>query len=385
MSLTPDTTYLQQILTDMVKIDSRNPSLTPNAPAELELGRYVAAELTRLGLEVDVQTLAETRVNVIGTLKGSGGGKSLLLNGHLDTVGVEGMSEPYSARVSNGKLYGRGAQDMKGSLAAMLAAVKTLKDSDVSLKGDVLLTFVADEEARSIGMEHLVKTYRADAAIITEPTDMQLCLAHRGFIWFEVETFGRAAHGSRYAEGVDANMHMALFLAEVHKLNQDLLQRTPHPLAGPPSLHVAQVNGGTENSTYAAHCKAVIERRTIPNESVAQCSQELQTILDVLSKSIPDFQAKLTVNFERSPFEISPTAPIIQSLEAAMSKQLNAKTKHTGGLFWTDAALLADAGINTVLIGPVGAGLHSAEEWVDLNSLTDLAHVLTDVMLEFCA
>ena len=261
MNLSLDHSFLQQTMVDLVRINSTNPLLTPGSPGEVMAGQYIADTLASLGLDVTVHQLESNRINVVGILKGSGGGRSLMLNGHLDTVGVDGMEDPFSATIRKGKLYGRGSQDMKGSLAAIIATIKALVDANISLAGDVIFTAVADEEHSSIGTEHIVKHYTADAAIVAEPTDMAVGLAHRGFIWYQVETFGRAAHGSRYSEGIDANMRMGRFLAELDKLEQELLQRSPHPLAGPPSLHASLISGGTELPVYAAHCLLQLERR----------------------------------------------------------------------------------------------------------------------------
>lgn len=379
-----DKSYLQEHLAAMVKIDSRNPTLFEGAPGELELGNYLKTCLEALGLVVEVHTLAPNRVNVLARLKGQGTGKTLMLNGHMDTVGTEGMQDAFSGRIAASKLYGRGSQDMKGSLAAMLTSLKALKDANIELKGDLILAFVADEEALSIGTEHLVKTYRADAAIITEPTDMKLGTAHRGFIWFELDVFGRAAHGSRYSDGVDANMHMGLFLAELYSLSKDLLQRPAHPLAGPPSLHVSQMQGGSEKSTYAAHSKVIIERRTRPGETLEQAQGEIQAILDKLAQTVPNFQANLKADFVRLPFESHPDARIVEVLQKVAQSQFGQRLEPIGLSFWTDAALLAEAGIETVLLGPVGQGLHSQEEWVDLDSLYDLSRLLTQLTVDYC-
>jgi acetylornithine deacetylase len=384
MTFTIDENFLKQTLQDMVQIDSRNPSLTPTAPGEAELGAYIARVLEQLGLEARLHELAPKRANVVGILKGSGGGKTLMLNGHLDTVGIENMEAPFDPVIRDGRLYGRGSQDMKASLTAMLAVAKAIRDAGIALKGDLLLTFVADEEHSSLGTEDIVKHYKADAAIVTEPTDLKLCTAHRGFIWYELETFGRAAHGSRYLEGIDANMMMGRFLAELDKLGADLLSREPHPLAGPPSLHAALLKGGSEVSTYAAHCSLTIERRTSPGETETQATEELQAIIDRLAKEDFSFKAKLSLSFERSPFEISRQAELVRVLEQATSKRLHETPQYMGASFWTDAALLQDAGIETVLIGPKGQGLHSLEEWVDLQSVLDLASILADTALSFC-
>ena len=193
-----------------------------------------------------------------------------MLNAHYDSVGIENMPEPFSAAVRDGKMYGRGSYDMKGSLAAQMAALKALVDSEAKLGGDVVIAAVADEEYGSIGTADLIRHIRTDAAIVTEPSAVQICLAHKGYLWIEVETIGRAAHGSRFEQGIDANMRMGRFLAELDKLERDLRQRKPHPLVGPPSLHAATIHGGEGLSTYAASCKLQIERRTIPGETEAQ-------------------------------------------------------------------------------------------------------------------
>ena len=245
-------------------------------------------------------------------------------------------------------------------------------------------TAVADEEYESIGMEHLVKTVTADGAIVTEPTEMTLCRAHRGFIWYEVETIGRAAHGSRYTEGIDANMRMGRFLCRLDRLEKELRQREPHPLAGPPSLHAAILRGGTEVSVYAASSHLTLERRTIPGETQDQTTAELQAIVDQLAAEDKTFKATVKAAFRREPFEIVASAPIVQATERAMAAQLVAEPVHTGQTFWTDAAILAAAGVDTVLLGPVGQGLHSAEEWVDLASVHDLAAILAQTAVNFC-
>ncbi len=381
-----DRAYTLNLLTQLVQINSVNPSLVPGAPGEAEVAAFTADTLADLGLAVTTHEIEPGRWNVIGRLRGQGTGKSLLLNAHMDTVGVDGMRiDPFAAVVRDGRLYGRGAQDMKGSLAAMMGAVKALADDGVELGGDLLVTAVADEEYASIGSEDLVKhsQYRTDAAIVTEPTDLRICRAHRGFIWYDVETFGRAAHGSRYHEGIDANMRMGRFLAELDKLEQALRARPPHPLAGPPSLHAAQIHGGREISVYAAHCQLEIERRTVPGETEAQATAELQAIIDRLAAD-PSFKAAVKPTFLREPFEIGAEAAIVQALAQAVAQWLTVPGPHTGQTFWTDAAILAQAGMETALIGPIGAGLHSAEEWVDISSVVVLAGILAETAVHFC-
>lgn len=382
--LTIDRSFLVDLTRAQVAIDSRNPSLVPGGPGEGEAAMHLAGVMRDLGLETELIEVAPGRFNVVGRLAGSGGGRTLLLNGHLDTVGVEGMAAPFSADVRDGRVYGRGSQDMKGSLAAMVATAKALIDGGVTLRGDLLVTAVADEEYASIGMEHLVGHVSADGAIVTEPTDMALCRAHRGFAWYEVASAGRAAHGSRYQEGIDANIRLGRFLAALDRLEHDLRQRPAHPLVGTPSLHVSFIKGGSAYSVYAAHAEAAIERRTAPGETAAQALAEIEAICERLNAADPTNKFTVTPGFSRSPFEIAADRPIVQTVDRALAAHLGRATPHVGATFWTDAALLADAGIETVLLGPIGAGLHSDEEWVDIQSLVDLAAVMADSAVAFC-
>lgn len=379
-----DSDFLTNTLVDLVRINSCNPSLTPGSPGESEIGAYLAETMRSAGLEVHTHELAPRRVNVVGILKGRGDGKSLLINAHMDTVGVEGMPAPFSGLVREGRVYGRGSQDMKGSLAAMIAAASALKAQPGHLRGDLIIACVADEEFASLGTDDLVKRYHADAAIVTEPTDLAIGLAHRGFIWFDIEITGVAAHGSRFDDGVDAIMHMGRFLSGLDQLGSELLRRSPHPYAGPPSLHASTITGGNELSIYPARCLLQMERRTVPGESVESATNELQMIIDRLQQADRKFLGSVRSTLWRNPFEIDPHAEIVRTVEIAIHRQLGRQPIHAGASFWTDAALLAEAGIPTLLLGPVGAGLHSAEEWVDLQSTVDLAEILAHTVQEFC-
>lgn len=380
-----DKQFIITTLQKMVQIDSTNPSLHPSGAGERELAEYTASVLTELGMKVNSFEPEQGRVSVVGTLAGQdASARSLMLNAHLDTVDVEGMAEPFSGAVRDGKLYGRGSQDMKGAMVAQLAAVKAVVDAGIVLNGDVHIAGVADEEFASIGVQSILPHYQPDAVIVTEPSDLEISIAHKGFIWIEVKTYGRAYHGSRPDMGIDANMRMGRFLAKLDRLEQELAQRPPHPLLGPPSLHAATLNGGTAWSAYAAECTLGIERRTIPNETVEQVEQEIQTLIDELCAEDPTLNIEMRTELVRDWFAVDEAAPIVTALRQAAVDVLGQPAPIIGQHFWTDAAFHTKSGSDTVLIGPTGHGLHSAKEWVEVESVVKLAEILARVMIDFC-
>jgi len=379
-----DRDYLFKTLADLIGINSINPTLAPGGKGEVEIADYVARELGAIGLDVQKLEPEPGRVSVLGTLPGTGGGKSLMLNAHYDTVGVDGMEEPFSASVRDGKMFGRGSYDMKGSLAAQISAVKALADAGTKLRGDIVLAAVADEEYGSIGTASVIQCVKTDAAIVTEPTAVQICLAHKGYLWIEVETKGRAAHGSRFELGIDANMRMGRFLAELEELERELRARAPHPLVGPPSLHAAVIRGGEGLSTYAASCKLQIERRTVPGETEAQAVRELQQIVDRLAGADATFHATVRPFFVRDSFEISREARIVRALDQASTRVLGRVPNYMGDTPWMDAALLQAAGVETVVMGPSGGGAHAAVEWVEMESVAQIAAILAEAAIEYC-
>lgn len=387
--MTLDREDLVRTLSDLVRIDSINPVLVPGAHGEREIADYVVRWLREAGLEADAFEPSDAsgagRPSVVGRLPGTGGGKSLMLNAHMDTVGVEEMAEPLSGAVRDGRLYGRGAYDMKGSLAACLLAAKTLARGGSRLRGDLVIAAVADEEYGSLGTADVLTRVRTDAAVVTEPTSLRICRAHKGYLWIEVETLGRAAHGSRFDEGIDANMRMGRFLSVLDRLEQRLRKRPPHPLVGPPSLHAALLEGGSGLSTYAARSVVKLERRTIPGETVASAMAEIQGLLDELAAVDPTFRGTAREFFSREPFEVGAEAPIVLALDRSARAVLGRNPDHYGDTPWMDSALTAAAGIETVVFGPHGAGAHAAVEWVDVESVVQTALVLIETARAWCA
>jgi acetylornithine deacetylase/succinyl-diaminopimelate desuccinylase-like protein len=253
------------LLCDLVAANSINPVLVPDAPGEAEVAHVVAHAMARAGLDVVRQDAAPDRPNVIGVLEGREPGPTVMFCGHLDTVGVDGMRDPFVPRIEGGRLYGRGAQDMKGGVAAMIAAAAELV-SDWS-RGRLIVAGVVDEEHMSLGAEALVRQWRADYAVVTEPTDLRLAIGHKGFAWIDVVTRGRAAHGSRPEEGRDAIARMGRVLVALEARDRELRARAPVPFQGTGSLHASIIRGGAELSSYPAECVLHMERRTVSEET----------------------------------------------------------------------------------------------------------------------
>jgi acetylornithine deacetylase len=357
------------LLADLVRIESVNPALVPGGSGEEDVARFVAEWLERAGLEVELYDVAPGRPNVVAVARGSGGGRSLLLNAHTDTVGVEAMEHPFEPVVRDGRLHGRGSYDMKGGLAAAMDAAAAV--ASAGLHGDVIVAAVVDEELASAGTESLVERVRADAAIVTEPTELRVAVAHKGFVGWEIETAGRAAHGSRPDLGVDAIARMGPVLVRVDELAATLAAGAGHPLLGPGSVHASTVEGGQEFSSYPARCLLKGERRTIPGETAELVERELLELAG---------EADARVVIARDPFEVPATEPLVELL------CLHAGEREPVGVpFWADSALLAAAGIPTVLFGPRGEGAHARDEWVDLESVERCARAIEAVARELCA
>jgi acetylornithine deacetylase len=369
------------LLRDLVAIDSVNPSLVPGAAGEAQVAEAIAAHMRHMGLDVHVQNVAPGRPNVIGILDGVERGRSLMFCGHIDTVGVAGMEAPFDPVERGGRLYGRGAQDMKGGVAAMIDAARVARARGWR-KGRLVIAAVVDEEYASIGADALVTEWKADAAVVTEPTDLQIGVGHKGFAWATIETRGRAAHGSRPTDGRDAIMRMGRVLNRLERLDRDLQERSPHPLIGTGSLHASIIAGGRELSSYPDCCTLQVERRTVPGESVETFAREIDDLITVLGREDPEFDASKTLVFSRPPYQIPPAHELPAALTAA-AVSANVTTSTTGMSFWTDAAILGGAGIPSVLFGPGGAGLHSVEEYVNVTEVIACRDALASLALNW--
>jgi acetylornithine deacetylase len=343
----------------------------------------LAAVLDDWGFAVQLVAAAPGRPNVVARI-GPHDAPALMLNGHLDVVGVEGMvHQPFSADVRSGRIYGRGSADMKGGLAAICAAaaIGTSRKS----KRQILVTAVVDEEYESLGMRALLAAgVRAEEAIISEPTRLAICPAHRGFAWFDVELTGRAAHGSRYDVGIDAITHAGLLLAELDRLEHTRAAGPTHPLLGRGSLHASKIHGGVGMSTYPERCNLAIERRTIPGETVQKATREITEACARVKSDRPEFDARITLSTAQLPSDVPVDARVVRRLVGAVERE-GIPVSIEGLSAWTDAALLNEAGIPTVCFGPGDIALaHAAEEFVPVDDIERATRVLARVVREWC-
>jgi len=385
---------------ELVAVDATNPSLVPGGAGERELAELVAAWLAERGFAVRLVGADPTRPSVLARRRGAGGGRTLLLAGHLDTVGGagDGAGAGGAADGSPGdgdRIVGRGAYDMAGGLAAAMIAAAAAPEE---LPGDVVLAFAADEEFGSVGMEELLAALdaetdgladaggdgasarsalpRPDGAIVLEPTDLEVTLAHRGFAWYRVEYEGVAAHGSQPELGVDAIDRALDGLVALRAFAAEVDARPRHPLLGAGSVRVATIEGGTDAATVADRCVLVVERRTLPGEP--DPGAELERVLD------PSQPARVVELVARPAMEADPASPIARAVLVSVEVASGASAVRRGDPWWTDAGLIAAAGIPTVLVGPIGGGAHADEEWVSTDSLERLVDVVEGAFLAFC-
>jgi acetylornithine deacetylase len=372
---------ITELVHALVAIDSVNPSLVPGGAGEREIAGFVAAWARDAGLEPEVLGGTPGRPSVIVRARGAGGGRSLLLCGHCDTVTTEGMADPRPL-VDGDRLYGRGAYDMKAGVAAALLACRAAAAMD--LAGDVIVAAVADEEHASLGVQEVLAAIDADAAIVTEPTELELVVAHRGFVWSEIEVTGRAAHGSRPHLGVDAIVKTGPVLTALGALDAELARRT-HPLLGRGSVHGSLIEGGAELSSYPARCVVGLERRTLPGETGADVEAELAALLEACHAADPELEAVQRTLLVREPFEVAQDGEIVGAVRDAAAAVLDAPPAVGGASYWADAAFIAAAGIPTVMFGPSGEGAHAIEEWVSLSDTEAVARTLTAVATRICS
>ena len=367
-----------ELLGAMVRIESVTPSLIPTGAGEGKVAEFIAEWLARAGADVEVVDAAPGRPNVLARLRGSGGGPTLCLNAHSDTVGYAGWpDEALVPRVDGDRMYGLGAADDKGGCAAAMLALAGIAESGARLRGDLLVACVADEEGRSIGTEHLVRQGGIDAAIVLEPQPThELVVEHQGFGWIDVITHGVAAHGCEPDTGVDAIVHLAEVITRLHRLDQDVFEQHPSLLNGRTVFHTGTVGGGTDYATYPNFAQVGIEVGTQPGERLADRVAEIEAIFADIARNERGFSGDVVIRLEREPFVAHGHERLQDVVVKAMTAVLGREPAITGMNGWTDAALLQAAGIPTLLLGSTGGNYHTAGEWASISELVRLTEIL---------
>jgi acetylornithine deacetylase len=373
---------VSKLACELVAIESVNPDLVARGSGEPAIAAFVASWLRDHDLVVESVEPVPGRPSVVGVLRGKGGGRSLMLNAHMDTVGEGGMRDAFKPRVESGRIYGRGAYDMKGSLAAIMVAAAEARRLD--LAGDLIVTAVADEEVASLGTSAVLQRFTADAGIVTEPTELRLCAAHKGFVWLELEVRGVAAHGSRPDLGVDAIVAVGPILSLVAELDGALRSGPRHPLLGTGSIHASLIEGGQEMSTYPSKCLLRLERRTVPGEDGHSVLAELQQVVAAARRRDPRLEASVRVTLERNPSEVRPDSDVARAVGTSVADALGTAPEVAGVSYWMDMALLNEAGIPTVAFGPSGQGEHADVEWVDCASLELCVNAYLNAAVRLC-
>ena len=372
---------LESVLAEMVRIDSTNPGLA-GGPGEGVFAADLAARMERLGMEIDLWDVLPGRPNVVGRLRGRGGGRSLMLLGHLDVVGPWGPGA-FEPQVRDGRMYGRGAADMKCGFAAALATVESLVGSGARLAGDLLVAGVIDEEWESAGAAALTPRWRADASVLVECTDLDVVSEHGGFAWYEVESRGVEAAGVDPEHGVDGIALLAPVLAGIAALDTRLASRPPAGY-GRGSIHASTISGGDQLPVYPARCVLGVERCLIAGETVAQAQAEMESILVAARAANVRFDGELRTIVAREPLAQSADEPVVAAVVAAAAGELGRTPTVRGDIAWGDSGLLVEAGIPCVTFGPIGHGEHTADEWVDLASVAATSAVLEAAARDFC-
>ncbi|HEY5430352.1 MAG TPA: M20/M25/M40 family metallo-hydrolase [Solirubrobacteraceae bacterium] len=367
---------------ELVAADSTNPQLVAGGAGEAEVAQIVAARLRGAGLEVTLTEAMPGRPNVVGRLRGSGGGRSLMLCGHTDVVAAEPAG--FAPVIHDGRLYGRGTVDMKGGLAAAIVAIERLACSDRPPAGDVLLAAVIDEEWVSAGAERLVAEHGADAAILPEQSDLDVVVEHGGFAWFQVHSRGRESPGIEPDGGVDAIALLAPVLQGLIDLDRELAQRS-RPSYGRPSVHPSTISGGTQFPVYAAACALGIERCLVAGESVASARAELDALLARARAADSRFEVDVELVVGREPVSLDESGPLVQALDAAITRRAGRAPAHIGDMGWADSGIFMEAGIPCAIFGPAGDGHHTADEYVEIESLIACAEIIEATARAFCS
>jgi acetylornithine deacetylase len=369
---------LEELLGALVACDSTNPGLVAGGAGEAAVAALIVQELALAGLEVELSDALPGRPNVVGRLRGTGGGPVLMLCGHTDVVAAP--ASLFTPRVRDGRMFGRGTSDMKGGLAAALLAARALAADPPA--GDLVVAAVADEEWRSAGAEALLRTTRADAAIVLETTGLDIVTEHGGFAWFELESTGSEAAGDDTENGRDAIAYLGAALSEIAALDRRLARGPAEPY-GRPSVHVGTVAGGAQLSAWPGRAVAAVERCLTARERPDDVRAELADVATRARAREPELELELRELLMRPGTTLAASHPIVTALAQAFRGVAGRAPLLRGDMGWMDSGVLSEGGIPSIVFGPIGGGEHTDQEWVELASIALCADVLVAAARSF--
>jgi acetylornithine deacetylase/succinyl-diaminopimelate desuccinylase-like protein len=374
------------LLADLVRVESVTPWLIPSGSGERAVAEAIAAWVADLPVETAIEEVEPGRVNLIVTLKGSGGGPTLGINAHADTVGYANWTDRALEPVIEGdRMIGLGVADDKSGCAAALLALRSLVESGVQLRGDLLIACVADEEGVSIGSEDLVKRHTMDACIVIEPDALPNGIVeHQGFGWIDVIVHGRAAHGSAPEKGIDAIVHMAEVVSRLERLDREVYSTTAGSRNGKTVFHTGTLHAGTDYATYPSRAVLCIEIGTQPGEHLSDRVADIESVFRDVKQARPDFRGEVDVKLDREPFRAEGHEELLAALDTAATDVIARPFEQQGLNAWTDAALMQAAGIPTVLIGSAGGNFHAPDEWASISELAQLSNIVEGAVRRFC-
>lgn len=372
------------------------PSYTGIKNQESGVAEYIYNFFKAEGIEAKIIPVVDGRSNVIAVLKGKGGGKTLLLTGHTDTVPPYDMpDDPFEVKTSCGRMYGRGVVDMKGPLGCMMIAMAAVKRAGIELAGDVIFAGVIDEEDKSEGTRALLKSgISADGVIVGEPTDMDICIGHRGLEWFEFTFKGKTVHGGRQKEGINAISKAMKFIDRLESSLIPEIESRTHPVSGNSSMNYGFIKGGTQPSTVAGECILQIDRRWVPGEKYQDIIDEYQRVLDELHEEDKQFNASFKVmdisameeGYIHEAMETDPEEPIVKVSEGAIYDITGKDANIRSFTAWSDGGLISTYGrMPTIVLGPGDLeSAHSAGEYLEIAQVLPAVLIYAMIAVEFC-
>lgn len=379
-----DPAWIARVLQEMVSIRSENPFDDPPAPGyrEQEMAEYLDGQLAGLKVRTEWREVRPGRPNLFGYLPGEEGHFTLALAGHTDTARTTGYPDAYHVRLEDGKVYGRGACDMKAALAAYLAVAKVLQESRTALRGNLLLCFNVDEEYQMLGSKAIGREGpRADQGIIGEPTNLAICPANKGRVSTKIITRGVAAHSSVPEKGVNAIVRMARVIQAFEDYQDELLSRAPHPLCGHGRFNPGVIRGGVQVNMVPDTCELEVDRRTLPGETVEQVYAELHARIARAAASDPDFRYEITdPTWLIAPNDISVEEPVVKALRAAHVAVFGHDPGVQAFVAGSDAPYM---GFPTVVCGPGSIEqAHTTNEFVHLDQVVHAARLYLFAVLQ---